>query len=198
MKSELTHLSHEQSAMQEQIKDNKEKIKMNKVLPYLVANVVELLACPPEDDASKEDIEKHTEDSKKLKNKGDNQEAKAGETKDGKSGSHIKSGHSICAVIKTTTRQTIFLPMIGLVSSEKLKPNDLVGVNKDSYLILDTLPPEYDARVKAMEVDERPSEDYNEIGGLDKQIEELVEAVVLPMQHPDRFMALGIKPPKGH
>ena len=48
-----------------------------------------------------------------------------------------------------------------------------------------------------MEVDERPTEDYNEVGGLDKQIEELVEAVVLPMKHPERFKSLGIKPPKG-
>ena len=29
----------------------------------------------------------------------------------------------------------------GLVDAEKLEPGDLVGVNKDSYLILDTLPP---------------------------------------------------------
>ena len=43
-------------------------------------------------------------------------------------------------VLKTTTRQTIFLPVIGLVDGDKLKPADLVGVNKDSYLILDTLP----------------------------------------------------------
>ena len=48
-----------------------------------------------------------------------------------------------------------------------------------------------------MEVDEKPTEDYNDIGGLDKQIEELVEAVVLPMTHADRFAKLGIKPPKG-
>lgn len=34
------------------------------------------------------------------------------------------------------------------------------GVNKDSYLILDTLPAEYDSRVKSMELDEKPSEDY--------------------------------------
>jgi 26S proteasome regulatory subunit T5 len=72
-------------------------------------------------------------------------------------------------------------------------------VNKDSYLILDTLPagqskssqlhmydpeltgpslnPEYDSRVKAMEVEERPTGTYTDIGGLDKQIEELVEAM---------------------
>lgn len=50
-----------------------------------------------------------------------------------------------CAVIKTSTRQTYFLPVIGLVDAEKLKPGDLVGVNKDSYLILETLPTEYDS-----------------------------------------------------
>lgn len=87
--------------------------------------------------------------------------------------------------------------MIGLVDSSELRPGDLIGVNKDSYLILDKLPAEYDSRVKAMEVDEKPTEDYNDIGGLDKQIEELVEAVVLPMTHADRFKNLGIKPPKG-
>jgi 26S proteasome regulatory subunit T5 len=83
------------------------------------------------------------------------------------------------------------------VEPEKLKPGDLVGVNKDSYLVLDTLPAEYDSRVKAMEVDEKPTEDYNDVGGLDKQIEELVEAIVLPMTQADRFKTLGIKPPKG-
>ena len=70
--------------------------------------------------------------------------------------------------------------MVGLVDPQELKPGDLVGVNKDSYLILEKLPAEYDARVKAMEVDKRPTEQCRDIGGLDKQIEELVEAIVLP------------------
>ena len=93
--------------------------------------------------------------------------------------------------------QTIFLPVVGLVNPAVLRPADLIGVNKDSYLILDTLPPEYDARVKAMEVDERPTEDYSDVGGLHKQIEELIEAVVLPITHKDRFLSIGIQPPKG-
>lgn len=66
--------------------------------------------------------------------------------------------------------QTIFLPVVGLVDPDSLKPLDLVGVNKDSYLILDTLPSEYDSRVKAMEVDEKPTDVYSDIGGLDKQV----------------------------
>ncbi|KAB5529226.1 hypothetical protein DKX38_019307 [Salix brachista] len=93
--------------------------------------------------------------------------------------------------------QTIFLPVVGLVDPDKLKPGDLVVASKDSYLILDTLPSEYDSPVKAMEVDEKPTEDYNDIGGLEKQIQELVEAIVLPMTHQERFQKLGIRPPKG-
>lgn len=101
------------------------------------------------------------------------------------------------AVIKTSTRQTIFLPLIGLVDPATLKPADLIGVNKDSYLILDTLPAEYDSRVKAMEVDEKPTEQYTDVGGLSKQIDELVEAIVWPMKEAERFKAIGIKAPKG-
>lgn len=101
------------------------------------------------------------------------------------------------AVIKTSTRQTVFLPLVGLVPHDQLKPADLIGVNKDSYLILDKLPAEYDSRVKAMEVDEKPTETYSDIGGLDKQVEELIEAVVLPMQQAEKFTSIGIKPPKG-
>lgn len=48
-----------------------------------------------------------------------------------------------------------------------------------------------------MEVDERPTEQYSDVGGLDKQIQELIEAVVLPMTHKDKFETLGIQPPKG-
>merc|ERR1711936_1369301 len=52
-------------------------------------------------------------------------------------------------------------------------------------------------RVKAMEVDARPTEQYSDIGGLDKQIQELIEAVVLPMTHKEKFVNIGIQPPKG-
>lgn len=91
----------------------------------------------------------------------------------------------------------MFLPIIGLVDSQDLKPGELVGVNKDSYLVLEKLPNEYDSRVKAMEVDERPTEEYTDIGGLDKQIEELREACVLPITHRELFKNIGIRPPKG-
>ena len=101
------------------------------------------------------------------------------------------------AVIKTSTRQNVFLPLIGLVPAEKFKPGDLIGVNKDSYPILDALPTEYDSRVKATEVDEHPTETHTDIGGLDKQIEELAKSIVLSLHQAEKFKTLGIKPPKG-
>merc|ERR1719379_1287043 len=169
LRNETARLSHEQQAQKEKIKENTEKIKLNKQLPYLVANVVELLDMNAEDEPEED---------------GANVDVDAQRT--GK-----------CCVLKTSTRQTIFLPVPGLVESEKLKPADLVGVNKDSYLILEALPSEFDSRVKAMEVDEKPTEEFNDVGGLDTQIQELIEAIVLPMTHKERFDNIGIKPPKG-
>lgn len=168
LRNESLRLSAEKTSLKERIKENEEKIKLNKQLPYLVGNVVEVLNVGEEDE--EEDGGNVDLDAQRV-------------------------GKAV--VLKTSTRQTIFLPVVGLVPAEELKPADLVGVNKDSYLILEALPAEYDSRVKAMEVDEKPTEDYGDVGGLDKQIQELVEAVVLPMTHADRFEKVGIKPPKG-
>ncbi|KAF6250362.1 P-loop containing nucleoside triphosphate hydrolase protein [Scenedesmus sp. NREL 46B-D3] len=169
LKDEATRLNLDQQSLREKIKENKEKIKLNNQLPYLVGNIVEVLDVKPEEE----------------------------EEEDGATADLDSQRQGKCVVLKTSTRQTIFLPVVGLVEPSSLRPGDLVGVNKDSYLVLDTLPAEYDSRVKAMEVDEKPTEDYSDIGGLDKQIQELVEAVVLPIQHKDRFVKLGIRPPKG-
>ncbi|CAM0913011.1 unnamed protein product [Alopecurus aequalis] len=169
LKDELQRTKLELETFKDKVKENQEKIKLNKQLPYLVGNIVEILEMNPEDEAEEDGANIDLDSQRKGK----------------------------CVVLKTSTRQTIFLPVVGLVDPDTLKPGDLVGVNKDSYLILDTLPSEYDSRVKAMEVDEKPTEDYNDVGGLEKQIQELVEAIVLPMTHKDRFQKLGIRPPKG-
>jgi len=168
MRSEYNRISHGVNEMRQSIKQNADKVKTHKVRPYLVANIIEILDL---------DLDEDQEESAM------------------KDVSMETTGK--CAVIKTSTRQTYFLPVIGLVPHAEMTPGDLVGVNKDSYLVLDKLPVEYDSRVKGFEVDERPTESYSDIGGLDKQIQELVEAVVLPMTHKERFHNLGIQAPKG-
>lgn len=173
MKSDLQRMNHESRGQNEKIRENVEKVKLNKQLPYLVGNVVEVLEPEAEDGLEEED------------------------TEEGGATDVDATRKTRSAVIRTSTRQTIFLPVPGLVDVNELKPSDLVGTNKDSYLILEKLPAEFDSRVKAMEVDERPTEEYGDIGGCDKQIQELIEAVVLPMTHKDMFDTIGIRPPKG-
>lgn len=173
MKSDVQRITHDSRSQRERIRENQEKVKLNKQLPYLVANVVEILEADAEDGMEVEENE-------------------GGGSADAEAERKTRS-----AVVRTSTRQTIFLPLPGLVDPDQLKPSDLVGTNKDSYLILEKLPAEFDSRVQAMEVDEKPTEEYSDIGGADQQIQELIEAVVLPMTHKDMFDAIGIRPPKG-
>ena len=45
--------------------------------------------------------------------------------------------------------------------------------------------------------DSTPSVAYEDIGGLDRELEQVREMIELPMRHPELFQRLGIEPPKG-
>ncbi|KAH0787562.1 26S proteasome regulatory subunit, S6a family AAA ATpase [Histomonas meleagridis] len=165
LRNMLRQYQNQKTHMEEDIRSNTEKIRLNRTLPFLVAHVVEILSL--DSDESPDSVYR---------------------------GSEAKS-----AVVKTTTRETVFLPVPGLVDASDLQPSDMVGLSKDSYLIFEKLPQHFDSRVKAMEVDSKPTETYDQVGGLEKQIQELKEAVVLPLISPskERIQKLGIQPPKG-
>ena len=151
------------------IKENKKKLTMSCGLPHLISNVAEIFDLEEID--NKDEGSGLNQEKSKLNNKG--------------------------VIIKTTMRSTIFLPVTGLVDAKDLHPMDLVGVNKDTYLIYEKLPSEYDSRVRVMELDTKPTEKYSDLGGVDKQIQELEEAIVFPIEKKHLFDAIGIKPPKG-
>merc|ERR1712057_29684 len=54
-----------------------------------------------------------------------------------------------------------------------------------------------DPMVNVMKVDKAPLETFADIGGLEQQIQEIKEAVELPLTHPELYEDIGIKPPKG-
>mmetsp|Transcript_15284 Transcript_15284/g.46189 ORF Transcript_15284/g.46189 Transcript_15284/m.46189 type:complete len:426 (-) Transcript_15284:463-1740(-) len=90
--------------------------------------------------------------------------------------------------------------VVGL--GEKVAPTDIeesmrVGVDRTKYQIQIPLPPKIDPTVTMMTVEEKPDVTYADIGGCKEQIERMREVVELPMLHPERFVALGIDPPKG-
>jgi len=83
------------------------------------------------------------------------------------------------------------------VEREKLKPGSRVALDQRTMAVVELLPSDKDPSVLGFEVIDRPMVTYNDIGGLEKQLTELREAVELPLKHPELFEKVGIEPPKG-
>ncbi|WP_238477285.1 proteasome-activating nucleotidase Pan1 [Natranaeroarchaeum sulfidigenes] len=77
-----------------------------------------------------------------------------------------------------------------------LEPDDRVAVN-NSLSIVKKLDSETDVRARVMEVDESPDVTYEDIGGIEEQINEVRETVEMPLKKPDAFDDVGIEPPSG-
>jgi len=91
--------------------------------------------------------------------------------------------------------------VVGL--SERVSPTDIeegmrVGVERGGKLqIKAPLPPKIDPSVTMMTVEEKPDVTYSDVGGCREQIQKIREVVELPLLNPERFVNLGIDPPKG-
>jgi len=90
--------------------------------------------------------------------------------------------------------------VVGL--GEKVAPTDIeegmrVGVDRSKYSIQIPLPPKIDPTVSLMTVEDKPDVTYDDVGGAKDSIEKLREVLEMPLLHPERFVTLGIEPPKG-
>lgn len=71
------------------------------------------------------------------------------------------------------------------------------SVDRNKYQIHIPLPPKIDPTVTMMQVEDKPDVTYSDVGGCKEQIEKLREVVETPLLHPEKFVTLGIEPPKG-
>ncbi|MHA2251305.1 MAG: proteasome-activating nucleotidase [Candidatus Kariarchaeaceae archaeon] len=101
------------------------------------------------------------------------------------------------AIVKSTTGPQLIVSISSKIDREELKPNSRVALNQRSFSIVDILPQSQDPSVRAMEVEEKPDITYQDIGGLDDQIQEVREIVELPLLKPELFENVGISPPTG-
>ena len=101
------------------------------------------------------------------------------------------------AIVKSSSGPSFLVNISHFVNADNIAPGTRVALNQQTLTIVDTLPDSKDYRAKAMEVEERPNVKYEDIGGLDKQIQEIREVVELPLKHPELFEKVGIEPPKG-
>jgi proteasome regulatory subunit len=79
---------------------------------------------------------------------------------------------------------------------EELTPDTRVAVN-NSLSIVKKLDSETDVRARVMQVDQSPEVSYEDIGGIDDQMEEVRETVEMPIESPEMFDEVGIDPPSG-
>jgi proteasome regulatory subunit len=77
-----------------------------------------------------------------------------------------------------------------------LEPDDRVAVN-NSLSIVKALDDETDVRARVMQVEQSPDVTYEDIGGIDDQMEEVRETVEMPIRNPGMFDEVGIDPPSG-
>jgi proteasome regulatory subunit len=79
---------------------------------------------------------------------------------------------------------------------EQLEPDARVAVN-NSLSIVDILDAETDVRARVMQVEHEPAVTYQDIGGINDQIDEVRETVEMPLTDPGMFDDVGIDPPSG-
>ncbi len=79
---------------------------------------------------------------------------------------------------------------------KSLEPDSRVAVN-NSLSIVKALDDETDVRARVMQVDRSPEVTYQDIGGIDEQIDEVRETVEMPLRNPGMFAEVGIEPPAG-
>ena len=77
-----------------------------------------------------------------------------------------------------------------------IQTNSRVAIN-NSLTIVRVLDRSVDVRAKVMELIEAPDVSYEQVGGLESQIQEIRETVELPLTNPAIFKEIGIEPPRG-
>ena len=100
-------------------------------------------------------------------------------------------------IVRSSNGPQFLVNVSQYIDEKKLLPGAKVALNQHTLAIAEVIPSTEEPFVAAMEVLESIEVDYDQIGGLDEQIQELQEAVELPLIEPERFARIGIEPPKG-
>merc|ERR1719491_556286 len=100
-------------------------------------------------------------------------------------------------IVTTGHGSEYYVNLLSFVDRDQLEPGSSILVHHKNMSVIGILADEMDPLVNVMKVDKAPLETYSDIGGLEDQIQEIKEAVELPLTHPELYEDVGIKPPKG-
>lgn len=101
------------------------------------------------------------------------------------------------AIVSSATGPEYYVSIMSFVDKDLLEPGASILLHHKSNSVVGVLTDDADPLVNVMKLDKAPTESYADIGGLENQIQEVREAVELPLLHPELYEEMGIKPPKG-
>ena len=82
-------------------------------------------------------------------------------------------------------------------ADDLMKPGDTVTVEQKNLTIVEKLDSDKNVDVDKFVIIDKPDVSWDDIGGLKDQERDLREVIELPLEKPDLFSDVGIKPPKG-
>eukprot|EP00607_Mallomonas_marina_P003698 CAMPEP_0182427328 /NCGR_PEP_ID=MMETSP1167-20130531/17087_1 /TAXON_ID=2988 /ORGANISM="Mallomonas Sp, Strain CCMP3275" /LENGTH=431 /DNA_ID=CAMNT_0024609491 /DNA_START=72 /DNA_END=1367 /DNA_ORIENTATION=- len=101
------------------------------------------------------------------------------------------------AIVSSSMGPEYYVNILSFVNQDLLEPGSSVLLHNKVMSVVGILADDTDPMVSVMKVEKAPLESYADIGGLYEQIQEIKEAVELPLTHPELYEDIGIKPPKG-
>merc|ERR1712196_240435 len=101
------------------------------------------------------------------------------------------------AIVSSSSGPEYYVNITSFVDKDQIEPGSTILTHHKHMSIVGILADDVDPMVSMMKVDKAPLESYADIGGLEKQIQEIKEAVELPLTHPELYEDIGIRPPKG-
>lgn len=101
------------------------------------------------------------------------------------------------AIVSSSMGPEYYVSVMSFVNQDLLQPGCSVLLHNKVMSVVGILADDTDPMVSVMKVEKAPLESYADIGGLQEQIQEIKEAVELPLTHPELYEEIGIKPPKG-
>lgn len=100
-------------------------------------------------------------------------------------------------IVGSTTGNNYLVRIISSIDHSKLKLNSSVALHRNSNAIVNYLEDEGDSGINIIRPIEKPKVKFNEIGGLEKQKEEIRETIELPLINQKLYEDIGIDSPNG-
>lgn len=92
------------------------------------------------------------------------------------------------AIVSSPIGPEYYVGILSFVDRSQLEPGCSVLLHNKGNQIVGILNDNDDPAVSVMKVEHSPTETYADVGGLEQQVQEIKEAVELPLTHPELYV----------